>query len=439
MFFKKLIKNKAKILNDLDIHSESIEILKELILNSCKSSEELEAIIENWSPLKLPKLYALPPFITYGDFKKETECVICCEKFNQANHKKVILPCNDVICVSCYKELSEPKKFEYNYLNGNGNFEVKTSNRQCPFCRKESSPKIWCQLPQKTASDAIKKIVKKQLIKRLSSYLAKKNDTFSAEKTQKILKTLEILHNTTRDTLFPNALLCDSFKHGKKVNQMAFSPNGNLLAVSCDKETKLWDLKKKSCIHTFENRDTDSRAEFSPCGNYLATYSTEDPNALKVWNLQNTKAPVILKHSEKIKHFSFRPTGKYIMICTDKNILFWKWMKQTIHLHDGTLGKGVQTIINNSPITRVTACPNGNFFATACDDNDNTVKLWCSKDKLTIKQRITLEALKQYGQEATTTTIIIKKSSVLSHLVNLLPDYLKKNLDTLLNKKVILA
>ncbi|MEH2335965.1 WD40 repeat domain-containing protein [Nostoc sp.] len=68
--------------------------------------------------------------------------------------------------------------------------------------------------------------------------------------------------------------LCVWQAHDRWLRSVAFSPDGQLLASSCDNTIKLWDVKTQECLQTLRgHRQTVTAIAFSPNGQQLASSS----------------------------------------------------------------------------------------------------------------------------------------------------------------------
>jgi WD40 repeat protein/transcriptional regulator with XRE-family HTH domain len=105
--------------------------------------------------------------------------------------------------------------------------------------------------------------------------------------------------------------------HSQGIMDLAFSPDGNLLAIAGDSPdalAKVWDVASGKEISTFlshENRGWGiGDIVFSPNGKYVATVSGD--GSLKIWDARTGEESLVLIDATDINGVDFSPNGKYL-------------------------------------------------------------------------------------------------------------------------------
>ena len=155
--------------------------------------------------------------------------------------------------------------------------------------------------------------------------------------------------------------------HSSNPYYIAFSPDGKLFASASSKEIKLWDLKSRLEIRTFNSDRDDSihPIAFNNDGTLLASGNFD--GSLTIWNVE-TGQSVWKSHKNPGKTLSiaFSPDGKLLAIGGgDFNI----------QLMNTKTGQLLKTLKGHADIVRSVAfSPDGKTLATF--SLDGTVRFW---------------------------------------------------------------
>ncbi|MEB3279590.1 MAG: AAA-like domain-containing protein [Lyngbya sp.] len=153
--------------------------------------------------------------------------------------------------------------------------------------------------------------------------------------------------------------------HGSYVYDVAFSPNGDLIAtVGGDNTVKLWE-PDGTLVKTLEGHEyIVSAVAFSPTGDMIAAFGSSD-NTVKLWSPDGTEVATLEGHGSMVTDVAFSPNGEMIASASgDKTVKLWK--------SEGILVKTLEG--HEAWVNGVAFSPNGDMIASASDDN--TVKLW---------------------------------------------------------------
>jgi WD40 repeat protein len=158
--------------------------------------------------------------------------------------------------------------------------------------------------------------------------------------------------------------------HSGNINQISFSPDGQLLAsASADATVKLWQYKdnKLAAQATLRgHKGWVSSVSFSPNGQTIASGGAD--GTLRLWQRDGRPLAVVVDGLLSIDSLSFNSNGTLLLSATkDGTVRVWQKQGNTF-----TLLRLIQA--HDAKIWGVRFSPDGNTFATA--SADNTVKLW---------------------------------------------------------------
>lgn len=157
--------------------------------------------------------------------------------------------------------------------------------------------------------------------------------------------------------------------HKDAVHSVAFSPNGDLIASgSRDGTIKLWSRNGK-LIQTLKGHNGQVNSViFSPNGKLIV--SASDDTTIKLWSHNGKLLQTFNGHQDRINSLAFSPNGKLIVSGSwDKSVKIWNLdgeLVKTLRGHD----EGVSSVAFNSKNSQI---------ATA--SFDGTVKLWSRDGK----------------------------------------------------------
>ncbi len=171
--------------------------------------------------------------------------------------------------------------------------------------------------------------------------------------------------------LFP--LCIAQLEHSDWVNNVAFSPDGRLLATSTvdyNGTVRIWSIQTGKELLRIERNDNQkgfqsaSKIAFSPDGRSLAT-SSSFYNAVRIYDVQTGKELKRLGNDSSLNYMAFSPDGDRLATISND---------YTAHLWDVQTGKELLRLENDGSGRAMAFDRDKNRLATA--SNDNTTLLW---------------------------------------------------------------
>lgn len=179
----------------------------------------------------------------------------------------------------------------------------------------------------------------------------------------------------------------DMSRYGIIVEDIAFSPNGKLLAAEESGNVKLWDVETGLQVgQTLRLSQLIDSLAFSPDGQVLATAGEED---VHLWNVPGgEKIGTLSRHPGKITQVTFSPDGKLLATAGwDGNIKVW----------DRATQREMQTLSGHTDsVLCVAFSPDGALIASAGIDKTG-LRLW---DQTSGRQLWAASAPEQFNPSA---------------------------------------
>ncbi|MCY4569966.1 MAG: WD40 repeat domain-containing protein [Candidatus Poribacteria bacterium] len=173
--------------------------------------------------------------------------------------------------------------------------------------------------------------------------------------------------------------------HTKRVNSVAYSPDGNIIVSgSTDGTVRLWDIitgKQKAVLnHTswmnyllpWLNPPVNAVA-YSPNGNTVAAASED--SKLRLWDTRTTQLKFTLTgHTGPVNAVVYSPDRKTIATAGG-------WNDNTVRLWDAVTGETRAVLTGYIHISSVAYSPDGKTIATSGDYRSDALQLWDVKTK----------------------------------------------------------
>jgi WD40 repeat protein len=152
---------------------------------------------------------------------------------------------------------------------------------------------------------------------------------------------------------------------GERANQVAFSPDGKLLAVASSVGIHLYDTQSLSLVLFIPSETWVRSLAFSPDGNLLAGGSYD--HSVRLWRTTNgTLVRTLPGATDQVHSVAFSPNGQLLAAAADDDALrIW-------HVPDGSLLKTIRQ--GAQGVRAVTFSPDGTMLASG--GSDGIVRLW---------------------------------------------------------------
>lgn len=156
----------------------------------------------------------------------------------------------------------------------------------------------------------------------------------------------------------------------RDVHAVAFSPDGQLLALGCaDERARMVELatghERLSVRHGGwrSPRGEVYDVAFSPDGRWLATASAD--RRARLWDTNTGGELLKVTHDEPVQRVALSPNGRWLATSSDDN---------TARLWDTSTGSQLFKVTHSRPVWGVAFSPDGRRLATA--SLDDTAQMW---------------------------------------------------------------
>ncbi|HJQ35737.1 MAG TPA: TIR domain-containing protein [Thermoanaerobaculia bacterium] len=154
--------------------------------------------------------------------------------------------------------------------------------------------------------------------------------------------------------------------HGKRVNSVAFDPNGGMLASSGDdRAVKVWDIGSGGLVGILSHDTMINSVAFDPASRTVAGGSSD--GTIKLWEFPDGKLlPSLNKHENTVWSIAFDAQGQTLASgSSDRTARIWNWRNGNARaILTGHL----------SGIRSVAFGPKNGILASSSEDH--TVKIW---------------------------------------------------------------
>ncbi len=165
-----------------------------------------------------------------------------------------------------------------------------------------------------------------------------------------------------------------SFYHGAYISDIAWTPDGSLLASSgSNNEVRLWNVEQETLIRTFAPHDNDvSSIAFSPDGTLLAAgeggWDESAGSAIRIWRVADGQLVRILDgHGVWVYDVAFSPDGQTILSSGRDNNNPLRLSIRAWRVSDGALLEEYDDEVSGGVLS-VAFAPDGEAFAYARGD-----------------------------------------------------------------------
>jgi WD40 repeat protein len=168
-------------------------------------------------------------------------------------------------------------------------------------------------------------------------------------------------------------------KPGQAAFALSFSPDGNLLAASVQKDVEIWETNTGRLVESLPvpgNPLTNFAVSFSPNGRWLAAGADQN---IALWETSSWREKTVLGGQVlgQIRPLATAPSGKTLALgCSDNTVRLWDLMTgQQLHVLTGHTG--MITSVAMSPDARWIASAAGTPYSDGASV-DETVRIWNS-------------------------------------------------------------